>query len=618
LNFAAPWAAALAAAGLLIVIQYILRIRRPPLTVPSTFLWRRAAASARANTPWQRLRAEPLLFLQLLVIAALVVALMRPFVLRAGAANADLILILDSSVNSQFLSHGRQVINLERQQARSMVDNLPSDKNVSIIQLDGHPRIVLAGSTDHGAIQAALDGVRPDYEQPDFSAGLALAGGLQSGNDAASDSITLLRSVESVPPVRALKGLVDIGFGNAGAPNLGIASLATSAQQDGSIVTVMRIVNTGKSAMTSDIDVFADGTLQTVVHASIAGFGTSLQTALFAGPARIVEAHIVAPDDLAADNYAWSPVSTSSRKVLLVSPGNYFLSTALGLVSNTSVITATSSTYSVASAGEADLSIFDRSLPLSLPASNLMLIDPSRRVLGISVGPARAVGQVSLGDDPYGLLRYLSVSDIHIRSARQIVAPSWAHVALRDNNGPLLLEGEVPVGTNGGTQRLAVLAFSLGDSDLPLDLDFPILIANALDWMAPPTGVDATSIRPGAFARISVPFGTTAATIVRPDGSQADLLGSGSRSGGQVLFTDTKLPGAYQVRISRGASRHTTYFAVNTGAAHLDRGNAVIPDGGPKSGGPSQGSVPFDLTGSVALLVLAFLAAEWIVSMRKQ
>src|SRR5579872_4623870 len=101
MSFLAPAFGALAALAALIIVQYFLKLRRPARTIPSTFLWQRALADTRANAPWQRLHADPLLMLQLLALLALVLALMRPYVLRAGAAGENIVLVLDASLTTQ-------------------------------------------------------------------------------------------------------------------------------------------------------------------------------------------------------------------------------------------------------------------------------------------------------------------------------------------------------------------------------------------------------------------------------------------------------------------------------------------------------------------------------------
>src|SRR2546427_8413668 len=61
-----------------IIALYFLKLRRQPLEVPSTYLWSRAIEDLHVNSLWQRLRQSLLLFLQLLLIAIIVLTLLRP------------------------------------------------------------------------------------------------------------------------------------------------------------------------------------------------------------------------------------------------------------------------------------------------------------------------------------------------------------------------------------------------------------------------------------------------------------------------------------------------------------------------------------------------------------
>jgi hypothetical protein len=180
-----------------------------------------------------------------------------------------------------------------------------------------------------------------------------------------------------------------------------------------------------------------------------------------------------------------------------------------------------------------------------------------------------------------------------------------------------MVEGDEPTGSGAGTRRVAILAFSLNDSDLPLGLNFPILMSNVLNWLAPPAGVDRSSLRPGEFVRVTVPAGSTSSTITTPDGKHVAISGPGNEVVGQVLFSDTDLPGAYTMRMSTGSNTHTSLFAVNTGVVpHGSAGNELSPASGFTRTGPGHGEVPLDLTSGVAILIIAVLAAEWLVAMR--
>jgi hypothetical protein len=70
MNFLAPAAFLLAALLPIIVLFYLLRLRRTEQVVSSVYLWRKMVRDVEANAPWQRLRRNLLLLLQLLFLIA--------------------------------------------------------------------------------------------------------------------------------------------------------------------------------------------------------------------------------------------------------------------------------------------------------------------------------------------------------------------------------------------------------------------------------------------------------------------------------------------------------------------------------------------------------------------
>src|SRR5258708_12728439 len=63
----------------LIVVMYILKLRRKDVVVSSTFLWRQVIRDVQANAPFQKLRRNLLLLLQLIAAALIIFPLSRPF-----------------------------------------------------------------------------------------------------------------------------------------------------------------------------------------------------------------------------------------------------------------------------------------------------------------------------------------------------------------------------------------------------------------------------------------------------------------------------------------------------------------------------------------------------------
>src|SRR6187402_3200958 len=100
-NFLAPeWGAMALIAGPIILL-YILRQKRPDMKVSSTLLWSKTLADMRASTPFQKLRRNLLLLLQLLILAALVLTLMRPVVQAAASQTEAGVIVLDATASMQ-------------------------------------------------------------------------------------------------------------------------------------------------------------------------------------------------------------------------------------------------------------------------------------------------------------------------------------------------------------------------------------------------------------------------------------------------------------------------------------------------------------------------------------
>ena len=62
----------------LLLLMYFLKLKRREQIVSSTLLWKRAVQDLQVNAPFQRLRRNILLLLQLLVLLAILLALAGP------------------------------------------------------------------------------------------------------------------------------------------------------------------------------------------------------------------------------------------------------------------------------------------------------------------------------------------------------------------------------------------------------------------------------------------------------------------------------------------------------------------------------------------------------------
>src|SRR5437764_13039259 len=127
-HFLSPVTAAIAAAIAvpLLLILYFLKLRRREMPVSSTFLWKKAVQDLQVNAPFQRLRKNLLLFLQLLLLLMLLLALSRPVSnFTPGAGKLSVVLIdRSASMSAADEAGGKTRLDEAKRRAKQLVPSL--------------------------------------------------------------------------------------------------------------------------------------------------------------------------------------------------------------------------------------------------------------------------------------------------------------------------------------------------------------------------------------------------------------------------------------------------------------------------------------------------------------
>src|SRR5437773_755208 len=84
---------------LAIMLLYFLKLKRKPLAVPSTLLWRKSIEDLHVNSLFQWLRQNVLLLLQLLAVLMLMYGLLAPRFHAAAGHGKHYILMIDNSAS---------------------------------------------------------------------------------------------------------------------------------------------------------------------------------------------------------------------------------------------------------------------------------------------------------------------------------------------------------------------------------------------------------------------------------------------------------------------------------------------------------------------------------------
>ncbi|MFQ5459691.1 MAG: VWA domain-containing protein [Anaerolineae bacterium] len=600
-----------------VVALFILRVRREERRVPSTWLWRAIVEDPPANAPWQPPRPSMLLFLQLVALAALIAALARPFLLTDAPAGEHLVLILDRSASMAARDVAPSRLAEAKRRLLEVVGGSP-EAAVTVIAYDDEMQLLTAGETDAAVVRRAVERVHVSPRPGDATDAFAFASALARGTDA---QVVLFSDggfrVDDSAPRPPLAPFVPIGDSDA---NQAVTKVSLAAGGVGPPQAFIQVVNAASAPATRRVEVEVNGTLYDVRDLALPAHGREGYTIDLPGDVAAVQAHLTGDDALALDDTAWAvrPVGAQAR-VTLISPGNRFLETALNLLPSVEAVDQITPEHMNEPYGLADVAVLDGLLPDRLPPGNLLVIGPQASLAaGQGVGPTEEIavagsleapGPQVKGDDPLTQGAELDQMAL-LRATALDLGAAWQPLVTTDVGGktwPLLARGTLQ------GRRALVLAFDLRASDLPLRPAFPLLVARAIEELAPSTlGGLPASVPAGDPLALRLSPRAVAVEGVTPRGSRRRL----TLRGPEARFSDTSEPGIYQVLVTTDTGEDRAAFAVNVAAAaEADiRPRAVVastPRGEDRGPETPVARGRREVWWPLALAGLGILVAEW-------
>lgn len=508
MTFGAPAALWALAAVPVLVVLYLLRVRRREHVVSSVLLWVKSQPSWAAFRPSRRVERSLLLLLQIVAAAGIAMALAQPALLGWTAGSGDVVLVLDGSMSMRARDVAPTRFDRARAEARDVLARLGPGHRAALVLAAAHPLVLVPPTADRRRLAAALAQAQPWDVAGDVRGAVDLAVQLVPGprgrifvwTDAARSPVPALPNVTA----RVLGAADD---------NTGIVALRVVRDAE-TVQALVRVTNFGRAAVRAPLRVTRDGS--PVYGATLALAAGETRTVVFpvsaprgeadAGVLRAqLDVRDALPDDKTADALL-APAPLPS--VLLVGPDDPPLERLLR-VAPVSRAAVTRETDPAAWRGY-DVVILDRVPTGAVPPGRYLAIGTVPPNL-----PANPSGVVDAPDiatwdrrDP--VLRFVDFGDVHVRQALRL-APESGHV-LAAGPSPLLWAYE------GRGLRAIVLAFGLADSDLPQHVAFPVLLVNSLAWL----GGDAADLRAGQTLEVPA-AGADRAVLRRPDGARIDV-----------------------------------------------------------------------------------------------
>jgi hypothetical protein len=175
-----PWWAALAlfTVPFLVILLYFLKLKRKPLQVPSTFLWKKSIEDLHVNSLFQWLRDNVLLLVQLLILLILIYALMAFQLHGKAGAGRHYILVVDNSASMSVTDVAPNRLGVAKQQALNEINAHSDEDTGMVIEFSSRASILQPYTNDRGLLRKAVESIRPTLRRTDITEALNLADSL--------------------------------------------------------------------------------------------------------------------------------------------------------------------------------------------------------------------------------------------------------------------------------------------------------------------------------------------------------------------------------------------------------------------------------------------------------
>jgi hypothetical protein len=531
------WGLLALTAGVLTAL-FFMKIRAPRIHVPSLLLWNKVLDAVREMTLWERIRKVVSWIVIMATGVMLMLALTRPAPSVVAAGGGRRLIVIDSSwsMGARMPSGGTRWDNAIAQ-ARTLIAASAGDEVALATTADG---LVEGPSTDSVLLEAALDRIIP--------AGGEAGDWPQLANVSVVHFITDGTIPRSTADLVASGARVSVESVYEAAANVAITAFETHASGDPAVQPEaylelanysadpqpVRLVVTRGTVTVADtsIDLAAGEAVRQIVQLGLEGDGR-------------VRARISARDNaLAIDDeaVAWIP-GAEPLAVTVVSDAPGFLQVLFERVPGVKATFIATGAYAKPRTGPEHVLIFDQWAPPEAPAKPALFVSPLTAGWIGTPRFERTPTWSSLQAHP--VVRGVDPSTVALEVARTIESEDWTPIARSATGTPLVSVAE----TLEHRRVLLGFGFTEAESNVALQPAFPVLVVNAIEWLARPSLGE--QVRPGVVSLDAV-----VSRLTSPDGKPVAVT-----TFGETRLVRITSPGLY---LAEGGGMRSA-LAVNVG-----------------------------------------------------
>ena len=536
MNFLNPEALAFAVTLPIVIIFYLLKRRRVAHLVSSTIIWKRFLNETQANSPFQKLRHNWLLIIQLIFLSLAIFALIRPYFSSKIESGRFVVVILDVSASMQATDVSLNRFELAKGEVNKMIDGMYDNDQMVLILSGGNTEVRQSPTSVKAILKKALDQVKVTDSPTRLLEAIKLSQNL-SRNRPKVEVHLFSDGVSSDLDAFELQDLnLEYHRLGKGGGNLGITSLEVrpNPEQVGQQSVFATIGNFSTNTMSSEVSLFFDD--QMIGNRRLTVRPTNTASLVFSSNQRtngVFRMKLKNDDFLQVDNIG-SVMGLTRRnvEVLLITKGNVFLEKALRSIDDVDLIVKSSLTDSTPNV---DVVVLDSIRPTVWPSGNVMAINTQSTNW---FQPSGLLESPPIVDwkSAHPILRFVNFDNVQVAQSLNSELPTWMNPIVETQSVPLIAVGE------NDANRCVWVGFNPLDSTWPLRVSFPIFIANAIDWLDPKI---VTNLSAGEPFSMRMAEKGSAVVVTLPDG---EIVETSTMGNGEFVFADTFQQGVYHAK----------------------------------------------------------------------